>query len=167
MMSRALLIVGFLATLGFAATGVLGYRLSGDGETFQLHLLLGLVSCLLLLFSHCWIMFFLIGTGKAIKEHPEKLRAIQAARRDGTKFIYEHTDEAIKILSKTYEPMPAKDVALMVKEIADAKFWTEGRIEMPLLENTVRAMKGVGLLQKDVDLAKMVDSSLLPADLQK
>lgn len=68
MMSRALLIVGFLATLGFAATGVLGYRLSGDGETFQLHLLLGLVSCLLLLFSHCWIMFFLIGTGKAIKE---------------------------------------------------------------------------------------------------
>jgi NitT/TauT family transport system substrate-binding protein len=108
-----------------------------------------------------------MATGKAMKEHPEKLRAIQAARRDGTKFIYEHTDEAIKILSKTYEPMPAKDVAIMVKEIADAKFWTEGRIEMPLLENTVRAMKGVGLLQKDVDLTKMVDSSFLPADLQK
>jgi hypothetical protein len=68
MMSRALLIVGFLATVGFAATGVLGYGLTGHPQRFQLHLLVGLVSCLLLLFSHCWIMFFLIGTGKAIKE---------------------------------------------------------------------------------------------------
>jgi NitT/TauT family transport system substrate-binding protein len=108
-----------------------------------------------------------MATGKAIKEHPDKLRAIQAARRDGTKFIYEHTDEAIQILSKVYAPLPAKDVGIMVKEIADAKFWTEGRIEMPLLENTVRAMKFVGMLQKDVDLKKMVDSSFLPADLQK
>jgi ABC-type nitrate/sulfonate/bicarbonate transport system substrate-binding protein len=108
-----------------------------------------------------------MATGKAMKEHPDKLRAIQAARRDGTKFIYEHTDEAIKILSKVYAPLPEKDVGIMVKEIADAKFWTEGRIEMPLLENTVRAMKFVGMLQKDVDLKKMVDSSFLPSDLQK
>ena len=31
----------------------------------------------------------------------------------------------------------------------------------------VRAMKGVGMLESDVDLKKMVDSSFLPADLQK
>jgi NitT/TauT family transport system substrate-binding protein len=108
-----------------------------------------------------------MATTKAMKEHPEKLRAIQAARREGTKFIYEHTDEAIQILSKVYEPMPAKDVGIMVREIAEAKFWTEGRIEMPLLENTVHAMKGVGMLDKDVDLKSMVDTSFLPADLQK
>ena len=108
-----------------------------------------------------------MATGKAMKEHPDKLRAIQAARRDGTKFIYEHTDEAIQILSKVYAPLPAKDVGIMIKEIADAKFWTEGRIEMPLLENTVRAMKFVKMLEKDVDLKKMIDTSFLPADLQK
>lgn len=68
MMSRALLVVGFLATLGFVATGVVGYRLGGDAGMFQIHLLVGLLSSLLLLFSHCWIMFYLIGTGKAIKE---------------------------------------------------------------------------------------------------
>jgi hypothetical protein len=28
-------------------------------------------------------------------------------------------------------------------------------------------MKGVGMLQKDVDLSKIVDSSFLPPDLQK
>ena len=49
-----------------------------------------------------------MATGKVIKEIPQKLRAIQAARREGAKFIYEHTDEAIKILSKVYEPLPAE-----------------------------------------------------------
>jgi NitT/TauT family transport system substrate-binding protein len=107
-----------------------------------------------------------MATGKAIKEWPEKLRAIQAARRDGTRFIYQHTDEAIQILSNVYAPLPPKDVGIMVKELVEAKFWSEGRIEMPLLEQTVNAMKGVGMLQKDVDLKKMVDSSFLPADLQ-
>ena len=75
--------------------------------------------------------------------------------------------KAIEILSKIYEPLPRNDVGVMVKELVQAKFWSEGRIEMPLLENTVHAMKGVGMLQKDVDLSKVVDSSFLPPDLQK
>ncbi len=108
-----------------------------------------------------------MATSKAMKEWPDKLRAIELARRDGTKFIYEHTDEAIPILSKVYAPLPPNDVGIMVKDLVAAKFWTEGRIEMPLLENTVHAMKGVGMLEKDVDLTKMVDSSFLPPDLQK
>ena len=108
-----------------------------------------------------------MATGKAIKENGQKLRAIQTARREGTKFIYEHTDEAIKILSKAYAPLPEKEVGIMVKELVAATFWSEGRIEMPLLETTVRAMKGVGMLDKDVDLKQIVDSSCLPSDLQK
>ena len=68
MMSRALLVVGFLAAVGFAASGALGYGIAANPETFQTHLLVRLISCLLLLFSHCWVMFFLIGTGKAIKD---------------------------------------------------------------------------------------------------
>jgi NitT/TauT family transport system substrate-binding protein len=107
-----------------------------------------------------------MATGKAIKEWPDKLRGIQAARREGTKFIYEHTDEAIEILSKVYAPLAPKEVGIMVKELVDAKFWSEGRIEMPLLEQTVHAMKGVGMLQQDVDLKKIVDSSFLPPDLR-
>ncbi len=108
-----------------------------------------------------------MATGKAIKEWPQKLRAIQTARLEGTRFIYEHPDEATQILSKVYAPLPEKDVGVMVKELVEAKFWSEGPIEMPLLENTVRAMKGVGMLEKDVDLKKIVDSSFLPANLQK
>jgi len=69
MMGRALLIVGTMATLGVAATAALGYLLSSPTDAHMpRHVLVGLASSLLLLFSHCWIMFYLIGTGKAIKE---------------------------------------------------------------------------------------------------
>ena len=69
MMGRALLIVGLMATLGVVATAVLGYLLNAPTDPeMPRHVLLGLASSLLLLFSHCWIMFYLIGTGKAIKD---------------------------------------------------------------------------------------------------
>jgi NitT/TauT family transport system substrate-binding protein len=108
-----------------------------------------------------------IATGALMKQHPDKLRAIEAARRDGARFIYEHTDEAIGILSKVYEPLPANEVAAMVKDLVAAKFWSDGRIEKPLLENTIRGMKYVGMIDKDIDVAKLTDTSFLPADLQK
>src|SRR6476659_7335580 len=63
-----------------------------------------------------------MASDEAIKKHPDKLRAIQAARRDGTKFIYEHTDEAIQILSKLYAPLPPNEVGIMVKDLVAAKF---------------------------------------------
>ncbi len=70
MMGRALLVVGGLATLGLLATGVMGYLLpeAYEPENLSIHLLLAVFSSLLLLFSHCWILFYLIGTGKALKE---------------------------------------------------------------------------------------------------
>jgi len=67
MMGRALLMVGAFATLVFIATGVAGY-LVVDSPTIDRHVVLGLVAGFLLLFSHSWIMFYLIGTGKMIKE---------------------------------------------------------------------------------------------------
>jgi NitT/TauT family transport system substrate-binding protein len=108
-----------------------------------------------------------VATGTLMKQHPDKLRAIEQARRDGAKFIYEHTDEAIGILAKVYEPLPPNEVAAMVKELVAVKFWSEGRIEKPLLESTIRGMKYVGMIDKDIDPAKLVDTSFLPADLQK
>jgi MFS family permease len=68
-MGRALLIIGFMATLGLIATGVLGYGLHGPADDhLRFHVLVALATSLLLLFAHCWIMFYLIGTGKAIKD---------------------------------------------------------------------------------------------------
>ncbi len=70
MMGRSLLVVGALATVGLLATAVLGYSLAEpfDVSLLSTHLIVAVVTCLLLLFSHCWILFYLIGTGKALKE---------------------------------------------------------------------------------------------------
>jgi NitT/TauT family transport system substrate-binding protein len=108
-----------------------------------------------------------IATGTLMKQNPGKLRAIEQARRDGAKFIYEHTDEAIGILAKVYEPLPPNEVAAMVKELVAVKFWSDGRIEKPLIDNTIRGMKYVGMVAKDIDAAKLVDASFLPADVPK
>ena len=40
-------------------------------------------------------------------------------------------------------------------------------MEMDLLQTTERAMKYVGMIDKPLDLNKMVDTSFLPSDLQK
>jgi hypothetical protein len=70
-------------------------------------------------------------------------------------------------LTSVYAPLPAKDITTMMHDLVDAKFYSEGRIEMPLLQTTAHVMKVVGMLDKDVDLNTMVDPSFLPADLQK
>lgn len=108
-----------------------------------------------------------IATSDLIKNHPDKLRAILAARREAVQFIYQHTAEASKILGQIYAPLPPKDVDTMMQQLVAAKFYSEGRIEMPLLQTTAHVMKAVGMLDKDVDLSAMVDASFLPADLQK
>jgi NitT/TauT family transport system substrate-binding protein len=107
-----------------------------------------------------------IATSDLMKKHPDKLRALLAGRREGVKFIYDHTPDAIKVLSKLYEPLPPQDVGTLVHQLVEAKFWSEGQIEMRGLQNAVRAMKYVGSLDHDVDLAKMIDASFLPSDLQ-
>jgi hypothetical protein len=58
-------------------------------------------------------------------------------------------------------------VDAMMQQLVAARFYSQGRIEMPLLQTTAHVMKVVGMLDTDVDLSKMVDPSFLPADLQK
>ncbi len=65
-MGRALLILGWIATIGLVWSAILGFQVSSR-TGLGTHLLIGLLSTLLILFSHSWIMFYLIGTGKAIK----------------------------------------------------------------------------------------------------
>jgi NitT/TauT family transport system substrate-binding protein len=108
-----------------------------------------------------------IASGKLMKGNPAKLRAIIAGRREGVKYIYDNKQDVLPTLYKLYAPLPEKDIATLVGQLVDAKFWSEGKIEMELLQNTVRAMKYVGMLSSDPDLTKMIDTSFLPADLQK
>ena len=76
-----------------------------------------------------------IATTDLIKNHPDKLRAILAARREAVQFIDQHTDDASKILETIYAPLPPKDVSTMMHQLVAAKFYSEGRIEMLAFAN--------------------------------
>jgi NitT/TauT family transport system substrate-binding protein len=107
-----------------------------------------------------------LATGDLIRNHPDRLRAILAAREKAVQYIYQHPEESAKILAKVYAPMTEHDVADMVKKLIEVKFWTNGAMEMAPLENDVSAMKAVGLLTGNVDLKAMIDTSFLPADVK-
>lgn len=89
MMGRSLLILGALATAGMAVAAGLGYGLDGAADpALSGHLLASLGSTLMLVFSHSWILLYLLGTGRAVRDavkefrlEPEVIAASRALRR--------------------------------------------------------------------------------------
>lgn len=92
MMGRSLLIVGVLGTAALAVAGALGYGLTSPGDAgMPRHIIVALSAILMLMFSHCWILLYLLGTGKVIREvrrdlppdaaEPASLAASRRARR--------------------------------------------------------------------------------------
>ena len=110
-----------------------------------------------------------IATGKLIKEHPEQITALLKARRMGVQYIYAHPQDAAKMLTDLYKPLPADIIAKMIDDLAAAKYWGEGNMEATPMDNQVKALKLVGVVKpdQDVDWKSMFDNRFLPPDLQK
>jgi hypothetical protein len=93
MMGRALLIMGLLGTAGLLAAAALGYGLTGaaDALLVRQHVLLSLAASLVLMFSHTWIVLYMLATGKVISRvvrergYPEEL--LEPARRLRLRFV--------------------------------------------------------------------------------
>jgi hypothetical protein len=69
MMGRALLVLGLLGTAGLVAAAVLGYGVSGAADSqVRAHVLLSLGATLVLLFSHTWIVLYLLATGRVLSQ---------------------------------------------------------------------------------------------------
>jgi hypothetical protein len=69
MMGRSLWILGVLATAGVAVTAAFGYGLHSPADPgMPRHVIAALASTLLLMLSQCWILLYLLGTGKVIRD---------------------------------------------------------------------------------------------------
>lgn len=62
--ARAMVVVGFLASLGLAASSLPSYL----GLELSTHLLIAVLSALVAVFSHSWILIYLARTGRAVRE---------------------------------------------------------------------------------------------------
>src|SRR6478752_4454308 len=73
-----------------------------------------------------------ITTGKAIKEHPDTLRAIIRARRRAVEFMNAHPKEAAEIIATVYKmdvPVIEKAIANMGVTVEGVPYWGPGRIQ--------------------------------------
>jgi hypothetical protein len=69
MMRRVLLILGVLGTLGLVAAAAAGYGwLGGPDPQMHAHALLSLAATLVLMFSHTWIVLYLLATGRVMAD---------------------------------------------------------------------------------------------------
>lgn len=68
-MGRSLWFLGALATIGIAVTAAFGYGVHSPGDPgMPRHIVAALASSLLAMLSQCWILFYLLGTGKVIRD---------------------------------------------------------------------------------------------------
>jgi hypothetical protein len=80
-----ILAIGAVSTVALAATGALGYRgLAGGTAGLAPHVALAVAAVLGVLFSHLWVLFFLLGTGRGLRRvaaGDEALADLALARR--------------------------------------------------------------------------------------
>ncbi|SKA34984.1 NitT/TauT family transport system substrate-binding protein [Enhydrobacter aerosaccus] len=99
-----------------------------------------------------------LGTGAT------KLRGLIAARRQGVEFINSNPDEAADIVAKAY----SGDAALyrrVFRNLVSIHYWSDGRFDLEGMNRMVEGLQIVGKQTGPVDWSKIVDRSLLPADL--
>lgn len=107
-----------------------------------------------------------VTTTEIAKDDAAKLRGILAGRREGVDFIMAHPDEAADITAKMYKG----DAALyrkVFKHFVAIHYWSDGRLNYAGMDRMVEGLQIVGKQKGKVDWSKIVDTSFLPADLQK
>ncbi len=109
-----------------------------------------------------------IATGNLMRNNPDKLRKILAARREAVDDLNANPLKALPYVEKYYDQIPADQLAKILTTLAEGgEYWSPGRIEMERLTTEIDGMRAIGAISGDVDWTKIVDSSFLPKDLQK
>lgn len=107
-----------------------------------------------------------VASAKFLHDHPDQVRAIILARRDGVQFLKAHPDEAAKITAKAYD-MPLPIISSALQRLLAAGYWDEGRLDYQAMERSVDGLRLVGAYPaQKVNWATMVDESALPPDLR-
>jgi NitT/TauT family transport system substrate-binding protein len=99
------------------------------------------------------------------KAHPEKLRAIIAARRKAVDAMYADPAIAVTAIEKLWKLSPnvAKEA---VDNMVQTKMWSRGELSQAELDRTADGLRLIGELKEPVDWKKLIDRSFLPPDLK-
>jgi NitT/TauT family transport system substrate-binding protein len=103
-----------------------------------------------------------------LKAHPDVIKGIIAARRKAVQYIAAHREESAQILAKQYKMDPAVASSAINNVLnADPKYWSEGSFDRKSMDEVLKGLILVKAIPDGpFDWSKIVDQSLLPADLQ-
>ena len=110
-----------------------------------------------------------ITTDRAIKERPDFLKAILAARQKAVQFMTEHPHEAAEIVAKPYnidvDVAEAVITHLQTPTGPDkVRYWGEGAIYLPSMKNLADAQQLLGEDYSNIDWSEIVVDDFLPDD---
>jgi NitT/TauT family transport system substrate-binding protein len=108
----------------------------------------------------------MITTAEYAKAHPDIIKGLVAARREGLTYTLDHVDEAADITAKAYNNPHAELFRDHIRELIREKYWSDGRLDYPSMNHMVEGLQITGQVKGDVDWPKYVDTSFLPADLR-
>jgi NitT/TauT family transport system substrate-binding protein len=106
-----------------------------------------------------------ITTRAFAQSHGDVLRAIIAGRRAGVEAIYADPVGTAALIAQRYDLDPAI-AKIAVANMIGPHMWSEGAIDLTELNRAIDGLRLVGEIKAEPDLAKLVDTSFLPADLQ-
>ncbi len=106
-----------------------------------------------------------ITTREFAGSHPDMIRKLVLARRQAVDFIAAHPDEAAKTYAKDWQIAPDVATAIL-KQLVATNYFSRGDFNMPALKTALAGLAMMGVLEKPVDLDKLVDKEFLPEDLR-
>jgi NitT/TauT family transport system substrate-binding protein len=107
-----------------------------------------------------------ITTTAFAKAHPETLRGLIEARREGVQFIEAHPDEAADITAKAFHGDP-KLYREVFHNFVKIHYWSDGKLDYDGMNRMAQGLEIIGKQKGPVDWTKLVDASLLPKDMQQ
>jgi NitT/TauT family transport system substrate-binding protein len=123
-----------------------------------------------LFYGHQYYPKFTWQVGVTTKEfaakNPEMLRKILAVHRKAVDFVYDNREETARIYAKVWEVSLAEANAILPKYY-EWQQWSRGDFSKDGLEAVVDGLMAVGELKEPYDWSKLIDQSLLDADLRR
>jgi NitT/TauT family transport system substrate-binding protein len=108
----------------------------------------------------------MITTAEYAKAHPDIIKGLIAARREGLAYALEHPDEAAEITAKAYNNPNVDLFRAHLHNLIKENYWSDGRLDYTGMNHMVEGLQITGQIKGDVDWGKYVDTSYLPSDLR-
>jgi NitT/TauT family transport system substrate-binding protein len=108
----------------------------------------------------------MITTAEYAKAHPDIIKGLIVARREGLAYMMAHPDEAADITAKAYNNPNVDLFRAHIHNLIKENYWSDGRLDYAAMNHMVEGLQITGQIKGDVDWPKYVDTSYLPPDLR-